>query len=72
MTVKLKLFSLVTLCMPLLFATTIANASTLDGVSLIINKEPITLYDVYKYSQRFKLSKKRGFGYFGTPKIRRL
>lgn len=69
MTVKLKLFSLVTLCMPLLFATTIANASTLDGVSLIINKEPITLYDVYKYSQRFKLSKKEALDILVRQKL---
>jgi len=69
MTVKLKLFTLVTLCIPLFFATTMANASTLDGVSLIINKEPITLYDVYKYSQRFKLNKKEALDILVRQKL---
>lgn len=56
MKIKLKVLSFVTLGATLLFSP--ANAGTVDGISLIINKEPITLYDVFKYSQRFNLSKK--------------
>ncbi len=56
MKIKLKVLTFVTLGATLLFSP--ANAGTVDGISLIINKEPITLYDVFKYSQRFNLSKK--------------
>ncbi len=69
MKVKLKLLILVTLGMPLLFSTSALNAATLDGVAVIINKEPITLYDVYKYSQRFQLSKKEALDILVKQKL---
>ena len=56
MTIKWKLLIFVTLSLTLFFSP--LNASTVDGISLIINKEPITLYDIHKYATRFNLSKK--------------
>ena len=56
MTIKWKLLTFVTLSLTLFFSP--LNASTVDGISLIINKEPITLYDIHKYATRFNLSKK--------------
>lgn len=56
MTIKWKLLTIVTLSLTLFFSP--LNASTVDGISLIINKEPITLYDIHKYATRFNLSKK--------------
>lgn len=69
MKVKLKLLILVTLGMPLLFTPSALSAATLDGVSLIINKEPITLFDIYKYSQRFKISKKEALDILVRQKL---
>ena len=37
---------------------TLGFSGIITGVSVIINDEPITLYEVYKYSQKFKISKK--------------
>ena len=51
----------------LLFSS--ANAGTVDGVSLIINKEPITLYDVFKYSNRFNISKKEALDILVRQKL---
>ena len=56
MTIKWKLLIFVTLSLTLFFSP--LNASRVDGISLIINKEPITLYDIHKYATRFNLSKK--------------
>lgn len=56
MTIKWKLLIFVTLSLTLFLSP--LNASTVDGISLIINKEPITLYDIHKYATRFNLSKK--------------
>ena len=67
MKIKFKLLSLVTLSTALLFSS--ANAGTVDGVSLIINKEPITLYDVFKYSQRFNISKKESLDILVRQKL---
>jgi parvulin-like peptidyl-prolyl isomerase len=69
MKVKLKLLILVTLGMPLLFAPSTLSAATLDGVALVINKEPITLFDVYKYSQRFNISKKEALDILVRQKL---
>ncbi len=38
--------------------STLAFSGIITGVSVIINNEPITLYEVYKYSQQYKISKK--------------
>ena len=51
-----KLLILVTSALMLLTAS--LHATVIDGIAIIINKEPITLYDVHKYSTRFNLSKK--------------
>ncbi len=40
-----------------IFAT-LGFSGIITGVSVIINDEPITLYEVYKYSQKYKVSKK--------------
>lgn len=63
----MKVFTFVTLSAALLFST--LNAGTLDGVSIIINKEPITLYDVFKYSQRFNISKKEALDILVRQKL---
>lgn len=46
----------------LLLATALVSSlgfsGLVNGVSIIINKEPITLYEIYKYSEHFKISKK--------------
>ncbi len=46
----------------LLIVTTLfisnTSAGLVDGISVIINNEPITLYEIYKYSQKLKISKK--------------
>jgi len=67
MKIKLKVLTFVTLCTTLLLSP--ANASTVDGVSVIINKEPITLYDVFKYSQRFNISKKEALDILVRQKL---
>ena len=67
MKIKLKVLTLVTLSATLLFSP--ANAGTIDGVSVIINKEPITLYDVFKYSQRFNISKKESLDILVRQKL---
>lgn len=67
MKIKLKVLTFVTLSATLLFSP--ASAATIDGVSVIINKEPITLYDVFKYSQRFNISKKESLDILVRQKL---
>ena len=67
MKIKLKVLTFVTLCTTLLLSP--VNASTVDGVAVIINKEPITLYDVFKYSQRFNISKKESLDILVRQKL---
>lgn len=67
MKIKLKVLTFVTLSATLLFSP--ASAGTIDGVSVIINKEPITLYDVFKYSQRFNISKKESLDILVRQKL---
>ncbi|AFL69699.1 peptidylprolyl isomerase [Sulfurospirillum barnesii] len=67
MKIKLKVLTFVTLGATLLLSP--ASAGTVDGISLIINKEPITLYDVFKYSQRFNLSKKEALDILVQQKL---
>lgn len=38
--------------------TSVAISGIITGVSVIINDEPITLYEVYKYSEKYNISKK--------------
>lgn len=67
MKIKLKVLTFVTLSATLLLSP--ANAATVDGVSVIINKEPITLFDVFKYSQRFNISKKEALDILVRQKL---
>ena len=64
---KWKFLTLVALGFTLLNSP--ANASTVDGISLIINKEPITLYDIHKYASRFNLSKKESLDILVRQKL---
>jgi len=64
---KWKFLTLVALGFSLLSSP--ANASTVDGISLIINKEPITLYDIHKYATRFNLSKKESLDILVRQKL---
>lgn len=67
MIIKRKLLTFVTLSLTLFFSP--LNASTVDGISLIINKEPITLYDIHKYSTRYSLSKKEALDVLVRQKL---
>ncbi len=42
----------------LFIISSFAKAGLVDAISVIINDEPITLYEIYKYSQKLKISKK--------------
>ena len=50
-----KLLILVT--STLLLFTSSLQATIIDGIVALVNKEPITLYDIQKYATRFNLSK---------------
>lgn len=67
MSQKMKLLTLGTLVLSLFLPT--LSASTVDGISIIINKEPITLYDIHKYSTRFNLSKKEALDVLVRQKL---
>ncbi len=67
MKIKLKVLSFVTLGLTLLLSN--AQAAMIDGVSLLINKEPITLYDIHKYATRFNLSKKEALDILVRQKL---
>jgi len=69
MKLRRKMLTLVTLGIALLVTPSIVTAATLDGVSVIINKEPITLFDVFKYSQRFQISKKEALDILVRQKL---
>lgn len=63
----MKFMALLTLGATLLVLP--ASAGVVDGVSLIINKEAITLYDVHKYSTRFNISKKEALDILVRQKL---
>jgi len=48
---------------------TLSFSGIITGVSVIINDEPITLYEVYKYSQKFKISKKESLNLLVRQKL---
>jgi len=48
---------------------TLGFSGIVTGVSVIINGEPITLYEVYKYSQKFKISKKESLNILVRQKL---
>lgn len=47
---KVKIFSI------LLMLTTSIYAAMVDGVSLIVNNEPVTLFEIHEFSKRFNVS----------------
>lgn len=67
MKIKLNVLTLVTLGATLLVSP--LSAGVVDGVSVIINKEPITLFDVYKYSGRFNITKKEALDILVRQKL---
>ncbi len=52
MKILLKISALV------IFTTTFSQAGLVNAISVIINDEPITLYEVYDYAHKFKISTK--------------
>jgi len=48
---------------------TIGFSGIITGVSVIINDEPITLYEVYKYSQKYKISRKESLNMLVRQKL---
>lgn len=48
---------------------TLGFSGIVTGVSVIINDEPITLYEVYKYSQKYKISRKESLNMLVRQKL---
>jgi hypothetical protein len=48
---------------------TLGFSGIVTGVSVIINDEPITLYEVYKYSQQYKVSRKESLNILVRQKL---
>lgn len=48
---------------------TLGFSGIITGVSVIINDEPITLYEVYKYSQKYKISRKESLNMLVRQKL---
>jgi len=48
---------------------TLGFSGIITGVSVIINDEPITLYEVYKYSQKYKISRKESLNILVRQKL---
>ncbi len=50
-------------------SATFAFSGIISGVSVIINDEPITLYEVYKYSEQYKVSRKESLNILVKQKL---
>ena len=48
---------------------TLGFSGIITGISVIINDEPITLYEVYKYSQKYKISRKESLDLLVRQKL---
>ncbi len=48
---------------------TLGFSGIITGVSVIINDEPITLYEVYKYSEKYKVSRKESLNILVRQKL---
>lgn len=48
---------------------TLGFSGIITGVSVIINDEPITLYEVYKYSEKYKISRKESLNLLVRQKL---
>jgi len=51
------------------FCASLGFSGIITGVSVIINDEPITLYEVYKYSQKYKVSRKESLNILVRQKL---
>ncbi len=49
--------------------STFSSAGLVDAISVIINNEPITLYEVYKYANKFKISTKESLNLLVRQKL---
>jgi len=49
--------------------TTLGFSGIVSGVSIVINKEPITLYEVYKYSKKLNISKREAIDFLVRQKL---
>ena len=50
-------------------SATFAFSGIISGVSVIINDEPITLYEIYKYSEQYKISRKESLNILVKQKL---
>ncbi len=53
----------------LTFMTTFSYAGLVNAISVIINNEPITLYEIYKYSNKFHISTKEALDILVRQKL---
>ncbi|MFK5882058.1 MAG: peptidylprolyl isomerase [Sulfurospirillum sp.] len=53
----------------LTFMTTFSYAGLVNAISVIINNEPITLYEIYKYSNKFHISTKESLNILIRQKL---
>ncbi len=51
------------------FITTFSYAGLVNAISVIINNEPITLYEIYKYSNKFHISTKESLNILIRQKL---
>jgi len=50
--------NLLEICVVLIFMTNSSYAGLVNAISVIINNEPITLYEIYKYAHKYNISTK--------------
>ena len=50
--------NLLKICVVLIFTTNLSYAGLVNAISVIINNEPITLYEIYKYANKLHVSTK--------------
>ncbi len=63
----MKIYSRILVSISLL--ATVSFSGIITGVSVIINNEPITLYEIYKYSEQYKISRKESLDMLVRQKI---
>ena len=63
----MKLFPRILIASTLI--SSLSFAGMVNGIAVIINKEPITLYEVYKYSEHFKIAKKEALDILVRQKL---
>ena len=60
-----------TLLFATLFCTTFAVAGLVDAISIVVDDQPITLYEIYKAEHQLGLSKKKAVEYLIDQKLRK-